>query len=869
MKSFRKLIHVLLAVFLLLSVFGCQKKESAPAYPDKDVDLPVGLPSFGEDAVAIHYQREDGSYEKWTLWLWDSEGTDDSKEDDFNYQDDYGVIAAYPLSYFGTSADGRLGIIVKTKGSWTKDATEDDRFIVFSELKKDEDDIYHVYLAGGDAHIYADADKTISDEIKAVRFVSGKEIYVGVSNPLETVRIYKDGTLVKEENGAGRSKFTVSLDEDADLTGSYSLEVVFRGSGMTLKSNISPSGLYTSDLFNEQYYYDGQLGAIYDPKQTTFRVWSPVSTRIELRIYESGTPVSLDAKGNDDHQTYEMVKGDRGVFEYELAGDNEGLYYTYVVYNNSYPEGKEIIDPYARSAGINGVRGMIVDFSKTDPDGWDEVDYLDYDRKQLVVYETHVADVTSSDTWCGPSDKQRKYLGMIEEATVYSDGGLRASTGFDHIRELGVNAVQLQPVYDQDNDERTYTFNWGYNPLNYNVLEGMYSSDPYDGYARIREFKQLVKAYHDAGIAVIMDVVYNHVSFVTGWSFDVLMPEYYFRYKNDGSLSNGSGCGNETASENPMMRKFIIDSVCFWTEEYKLGGFRFDLMGLHDIGTMDQVTAAASKINPHIIIYGEPWTGGASALDPSLQAKQENANQFLGYGQFNDRMRDALIKGGLCDKSEKGWVSGTEANQNDFNAIIYGINGKTWLLAGSIEDPDKTVNYVTCHDNYTLYDRMKAAGIEDEDTIRKMAMLANAVVLTSGGTAFMLAGEEMLRTKQGDSNSYMSSDEINQIDYSLLIQNRDMFENYRKLIEFKKTNEQLASMDPQIDVQILDDGAVIMYGLHSGKEDYLVVHCNGKDASTPIGCEGYGLYLDTLNILEEPLSSFVPEHYQTVILVRK
>ncbi len=868
MKTFRKLINLLLAAMLLMSLSACQK-ENKPSYPDRDVDLPTEVPAFDEDAIAIHYERSDNSYGNWTLWLWDPEGNDDSKEDDFNYQDDYGVIAVYPLSYFGELSGGRLGIIVKTKGSWTKDATDDDRFIVFSELNKDENNLYHVYLSGGDAHLYKGPDKTISDTINTVRFVSGKEIYIGVSNPLETVRIYKDGELIKEENGAGRSKFTCALEEDADLSGSYSLEVVFRESGEVLTAPISTSGLYTTDLFNDQYYYDGQLGAIYSPEKTVFKVWSPVSSRIELRIYENGTPASLDARGNDSFEAYEMIKEDKGVFTYTLDGDQQGFYYTYVVYNSHYPEGKEIVDPYAYSTGINGLRGMIVDFSKTDPEGWDTVDYLDYDRKELVVYETHVADVTSSDTWSGPLDKSRKYLGMIEEGTIYSEDGQRVATGFDHIRELGVNALQLQPIYDQDNDERTYTFNWGYNPLNYNTLEGMYSMDPYDGYSRIREFKQLVKAYHDSGITVIMDVVYNHMSFVNGTGFDVLMPEYYFRYKNDGSLSNGSGCGNETASENPMMRKFIIDSICFWTREYKLGGFRFDLMGLHDIETMNEVAAAASKINPHIVIYGEPWTGGATTLDPDLQAKQENGNQFIGYGQFNDRMRDALIKGGLSDKSEKGWASGTNASQADLNAIAYGINGKTYMGSTSIDDPNKTVNYVTCHDNYTLYDRMKAAGIEDETEIRQMAMLANSVVLTSNGTTFILAGEEMLRTKQGDSNSYMSSDEINQLDYSLKLKNGDIFDNYQKLIEFKKNTKQLCSDDSKIDVEFLDNGAVLRYTLHSGNEEYLVIHFNGKDAHTEIDCTGYDLYLDTLNVLEEPISSFVPSHYQTVILIKK
>ena len=865
MKSWKKIISILFVAMLLLSCAGC-KKETGPSYPERDVDLPTELPSLGEDAVAIHYERSDNTYDNWTLWLWDPEGTDDNVEDDFNYQDDYGVIAFYPLSYFGSLSGGRLGIIVKTKGSWTKDGTEADRFIVFDELKKDENNVYHVYLSGGDAHIYTDPEKTISDTINNVRFLNEKQIYIEASNPLETVLIYKNGEQIQEVNGAGRSKFSISLDETADLAGAYTLEAIFRGSGTVIDAEISSSGLYSSDLFNELYYYDGELGAIYSPSETIFRVWSPISERIELRIYQNGTPLSVSKdKGSDDYVSYEMNKADKGVFEYTLQEDAQGLYYTYFVCNSSYPEGKEIVDPYAFSTGVNGLRGMVVDFSRTNPEGWDSVKYLDYDRKQLTVYETHVADVTSSDTWCGPAEKQRKYLGLIESGTIYGEDGRRVATGFDHIVELGVNAIQFQPIYDQDNDETSYTFNWGYNPLNYNALEGLYSSDPYDGYNRIKEFKQVVQAFNKEGITVIMDVVYNHVSSAIGSSFDVLMPEYYYRYKTDGSLSNGSGCGNETASENPMMRKFIIDSICFWTREYKLGGFRFDLMGLHDIETMNEVTEAAKKINPCIVIYGEPWTGGGTTLNSDLQAKQDNAKKFIGYGQFNDKMRDALIKGGLSDKSEKGWITGTTG---DLMTIAYGINGLTYLLTGPIDDPDRTVNYVTCHDNYTLYDRIKAAGIEDEDTVKKMAMLANAVVLTSNGTSFMLAGEEMLRTKQGDSNSYMSSDEINQLDYSLKLRNIDMFENYQKLIALKQTVDQLCSPDSQIDVHFEDDGAVIWYTLHDSQHDYLVVHRNGANASYSVDPSGYSLYLDTLNLLSDPLTAFVPEAYQTVILVK-
>ncbi len=863
----RTLIKITMIVLLLASLFGCKEKQPAVSYPDRDVDYPTQIEKLDEDSIQIHYQRSDNKYSDWTLWLWDPEGTDDNKEDDFNYQDDYGVIASYPLSYFGELSGGRLGLIVKKKGSWTKDGTESDRFVIFSSYEKDENNVYHVYLAGGDEHIYDSSEKTISDVIYSAAFKDEHSINISCSNPLETYCLYCNGEPVLEGNGAGRKNLTDKIDLTADFSQTYTVEVEFRGSGTKLEAPVSMTGLYNSDSFNELYYYDGELGALYSKEETVFKVWSPVSERIELRVYDNGTPASIPGKGSDTFVSYEMEKGDRGVFSYTCSGDMEGKYYTYVVYNGTYPEGYEVVDPYAKSAGINGIRGMVVDFSKTDPEGWDKIDYLKYDRKELTVWETHVADVTSSDTWNGPEEHKRRFLGLIDEGTIYTEGNVTVTTGFDHIKELGVNAVQLIPIYDQDNDETKYTFNWGYNPLNYNALEGLYSTDPYDGYSRIKEFKQVVQRFNEAGITVIMDVVYNHVSSALRSSFDVLMPGYYYRYNYDGSFSNGSGCGNETASEMPMMRKFMIDSVCFWTEEYKLGGFRFDLMGLHDIETMDQVSAAASKINPYVVIYGEPWTGGKTPLNGDDQAIQANANRFKGYGQFNDQMRDALIKGGLNSPSSTGWVNSNQISSGDVSAIQEGINGHTYNLAYSIDDPDKSVSYVTCHDNFTLYDRMKAAGIEDEETIRKMCVLAEAVVLTSDGTSFLLAGEEMLRTKQGDSNSYQSSDEINQLNYSLKIKNHDVFENIRQLVAFKQDVEQLHAKDPDIEVEALENGAVLKYELKSGKSTYVVYHANGLCRNTTVE-EDCSVFLDTLRLYEGNAKGLQLQPYQTLILIR-
>ncbi|MBQ1508826.1 MAG: hypothetical protein IIZ47_05330, partial [Erysipelotrichaceae bacterium] len=401
MTIIRKWFLIVLSVFLTLSLGACQKEaEPVDPYPERDVDYPTEIPDLGEDSVYIHYQREDNTYDNWTLWLWDPDGNDDGLEDDFNYQDDYGVIAAYPLSHFGSTSFSRLGMIVKNKGSWAvKDGTDADRFVNLSTWKKDDKGIYHIYLAGGDEHIYETSEKIIQDVLESASFLTDTAIHISASRPLDSFRVYENGTMIYEGDGSGRSNFTERNLPPADIEKNYEVEVTFRESGTVLRTDVSLTGLYGSDSFNEKFYYDGELGALYSKKKTEFRVWSPVSEEIVLRIYETGTPASLG--GSDSHEDHEMTKVDKGVFVCALEGDYDGKYYTYFVKNSTYPQGAEVVDPYARAAGVNGLRGMVCDFSKTDPEGWNKVKYLPYDRKELTVYETHVADVTSNATWTG------------------------------------------------------------------------------------------------------------------------------------------------------------------------------------------------------------------------------------------------------------------------------------------------------------------------------------------------------------------------------------------------------------------------------------------------------------------------------------
>ena len=892
-----------------------QPSESVPTPSTPSVDsstpeeitLPVDdvttLAKTTEDVgFAIHYNRKDGKYTSWNLWLWEvgADGADYS----FTGIDDYGAVARYTFEDFSkTAIDNGLGFIVKEAKVWADGPSKDvdaDRFMDFTTLEKDEYGYYNIYLKMQDKNIYITSDGQILDVIQffdiAYNSVRGYSIWFQTNNEYSSYVIKQNDTvLISSETDTNNDKVMVKTAKKVQFNmgttlpsvlDDYTLSVTFKQTNVTLTKVANKASLYKTAEFSEMFDYDGELGAIYSKESTTFRVWSPISTSIKLRVYETGTPAKVKlngqdvvfAGGSDLYTEHNMEKKDKGVFEVTLNGDFAGKYYTYVVTNATY-KNAEIVDPYAKSTGINGIRGMVVDFSITNPEGWENVKLNGKKDTELVVWETHIADLTSSSTWGGTPANAKTYKGFYETGTTYQG----VKTGFDHVKELGVNAVQIIPIFDQANDERQDSirtdgtkreFNWGYNPLNYNALDGIYSQDPFDGYTKIREFKELVKAYSNAGINIIMDVVYNHVAGLEMSNFDVLMPNYYFRYVG-GKASNGSGCGNETASEMPMFRKFMIDSAEFWASEYKLGGFRFDLMGLHDVETMNQLVANLhEKVDPTITVYGEPWAGGTSALaSPHVGAMQAAMNSYKGFGCFNDKMRDALIKGGLNAVTAQGWVTkNTGKSSSETVDIISGIKGLV-LSTNQTLEPEKCINYVTCHDNYTLYDRIKAAGITDEDTVKKMAMLANSVVFTSQGVTFMLAGEEFLRSKGGNENSYNASYEVNELDYSLKVKNMDMFENYQKLIALDTTTDLFnkdAAGCKEIAVVVNDDANLIVYDVvdTASNRTYRIVHSNGyvtENAKT-VDLAGYTLYLDTLNTQGLSLSSATPvAEYQTII----
>jgi pullulanase len=497
-----------------------------------------------------------------------------------------------------------------------------------------------------------------------------------------------------------------------------------------------------------------------------------------------------------------MDRDENGTWFLELDGNHKGKFYTFQIRNQ---EGKDyhfenwqnqVPGPYAKAVGINGIRGAILDMRETDPPGW-ETDKRPPLKSfsDIILYELHVRDL-SSDTISGIKNRGQ-YLGLTETGTKNPEG---LSTGIDHIKELGVTHVHLLPVFDflsvNERFPELKEYNWGYDPQNYNAPEGSYSSDPWDPQSRIREFKQMVQALHQNGLRVVMDVVYNHTGATETSVFNLLAPQYFYRLHPDSSWSDASRCGNETASERPMMRKLMIHSVVHWAKEYHIDGFRFDLMGIHDLETMREIRKALNEVDPTIFIYGEGWAAGESPMPAEKRALKQNISQLEGIAAFSDDIRDG-IKGHWNQQEANGFVSGkdsvdqdirfgvvasTKHPQVDYNQVS--ISGKAWAA-----EPTQSIQYTSCHDDLTLWDKLLAANPDASEGERiKMQKLANAIVLTSQGIPFLHAGVEMCRTKGGNSNSYNAPDSVNALDWSRKSKYVAVFEYYKGLIALRKAH---------------------------------------------------------------------------------
>ncbi|GAA4336862.1 type I pullulanase [Flaviaesturariibacter amylovorans] len=550
----------------------------------------------------------------------------------------------------------------------------------------------------------------------------------------------------------------------------------------------SSAGAQAPDYSSYPVYNGTDLGLRWSPQRAQFRIWAPTAAAARVLLYREGA-------GGTALRTVAMKKDAGGTWAATVPGNLEGRYYAFQVQHNG-KWSEEVTDPYATAVGVNGRRGQVIDFRKTNPAGW-TADKAPVTRNptDAVLYELHVRDA-SIHASSGASHRG-KFLGLTESGTRNAGG---AATGIDHLAELGVTHVHLLPSFDYNSVDESrpdkVQYNWGYDPLNYNALEGSYATRADDGAVRIREFKQLVQSFHKKGLKVVMDVVYNHTAKSHNSNFNILVPGYYYRQKADGSFSDATACGNETASERPMMRKFMIESVLHWVKEYHVDGFRFDLMGVHDIETMNRIATELHKVKPDILLYGEGWTAGASPLPDAQRALKANGMQLQGVAVFSDDIRDG-IKGSVFDHHDRGFASGKSGMEE---SIKFGIVASTqhpqvdyskvnYSKKPYAASPAGTVTYCECHDNHALWDKLaiSATDASEEDRAR-MQRLANTIVLTSQGIPFLHAGTEFLRGKKGVENSYNSPDSVNAIDWSLKTKNKFTFDYMRALIELRKAH---------------------------------------------------------------------------------
>jgi len=591
------------------------------------------------------------------------------------------------------------------------------------------------------------------------------------------------------------------------------------------------------------FYEGNDLGVTWTPEKTTVKIWAPTAKMIEFRLYKDGKT------GEAFHKTQLQAIGN-GVWSTVLTGDYQGKFYTLKINDGEWLA--ETPDMYARCVGINGKRGLIYDPRKTNPENW-ENDKGPALRSftEAVIYETHVRDFSISES--SGIQHKGKYLGFTEENTLTEKG---LATGLSHLKELGITHLHLLPVYDfftVDEEKPLEKYNWGYDPLHYNALEGSYATDPYDGTTRIKEFKKLVQTLHSNGIGVILDVVYNHTYFAKESVFNQTVPGYFYRQKKDGSFSNASGCGNELATERAMVRKYIVDSLKYWADEFHIDGFRFDLMGIYDLKTMKTIRHELDQINHGMLLYGEGWAADQSPMPEEKRAVKRNIPQLPGIAAFNDDLRDAL-KGNHSSKKTKGFVSGLELREEAVKFGVVGAVHHPQIVYDYVEsskqpwagDPGQCVNYASCHDNYTLWDKLKSSCPKATDEeLRKMMKLSGALVITSQGIPFLHAGVEFCRTKGGHGNSYKSPDSVNQIDWNRKEEFADVFSYYKNLIEMRKNHpafrmSQTAQVQNNIKFCTQYKIGVVAYCIDgremndSWKDIILIFNGSRKDAVIPL-----------------------------------
>ena len=590
--------------------------------------------------------------------------------------------------------------------------------------------------------------------------------------------------------------------------------------------------LYNSTDFEKNYTYSGNdLGATWGAEKTHFRLWAPTADSVQICLYKSG-----NVEAEDLLETLDMTLDVQGTWIASKEGDLNGVYYTYLV--NRDGEKVEVCDPYARTTGINGNRAMVLNLASTNPQGWDTDKDPNFDKEitDAVIYELHVRDLSMNEN-SGIKNKG-KFLGLAETGTKNPDG---ISTGLDHIKSLGVTHIHLLPVYDYGFTDESLTlpqYNWGYDPVNFNAPEGSYATDAFHGEVRVAEMKQMVKTLHDNGLSVVMDVVYNHVYDGENFCFNQIVPGYFSRINSDGVWSSGSICGNDTASERNMVHKYIVDSVCYWADEYHIDGFRFDLVGLIDVDTINAITTEVKKNHPNVIFYGEGWDMPTELTKPCELTIQPNSPKVPDFSFFNDTIRD-LLRGNIQKDTAPGYIAGAPTAKEILNACFMGM--PAWAA-----NPYQCINYVSCHDNHTLFDRIALTAPEASyaDRIR-MNRLGAAFSMLSQGVPFFHAGEEMLRTKPDgkggfDENSYRAPDEVNAFRWETLgdEDHKKTVEYYRGLIAFRKAHDVLRlklrkDVVNAVDMIPIRDSQVVVFKVHDVKEELLLIF-NASEKTVPV-----------------------------------
>ena len=765
--------------------------------------------------IIIHYKEKLGNTKDWNLWLWGENANGTSYE--FTGEDEFGKYAKIKI-------DGdynRVGFIVRTN-EWEKDGG--DRWI-----ENIKDGRAEVWILSGDEKVYNS--KPSSDlSIQKATIDSFHEITVTTNVPfhIKEKKIEIEGIKIKNitpydiNSGDITNKVKIITEQKIDLKQTYKVKIE-----NLADTNTEIGKVIRSEEFDNLFYYGGNdLGNTYTPQHTKFRLWAPTASEAKLVTYK---------KWNDKIGTeINMQQGEKGTWTAELKGNQKGLFYTYKVKIGD--KWTEAVDPYVRAASVNGDKGAVVNLEETNPKKWKANKKPKFKNPEdAIIYELHVRDL-SIQPESGIKQKG-KYLGVTEKGTKGPEG---VKTGLDHIKDLGVTHVQFLPIFDYASvNEETLNepqYNWGYDPKNFNVPEGSYSTNPYEPTVRITELKQMVQTLHDNNLRVVMDVVYNHMYNAAESNFHKLVPGYYYRYNEDGTFANGTGVGNDTASERKMMRKFMVESVTYWAKEYNLDGFRFDLMGIHDYETMNEIRKAVNQIDPSIILHGEGWDLN-TPLAAELKANQKNAEKMKGIAHFNDDIRDGL-KGSVFEEKENGFVNGKQNMEDRIKkGITAGIDYDT--NSSTYQDPEQVLTYVEAHDNHTLWDKLELTNSGDNEEVRKqMHKLSSSILLTSQGIPFLHAGQEFMRTKYGDHNSYKSPDSINQMDWLRRATFNNEVDYMKGLIELRKKYSAFRMTSAEqikIHVSFIDAPKnTVAYIIEGNKHEYFTVAHNANREAVEI-----------------------------------